>query len=156
MPNIPELLKEHVTLEVECLDRLYRNGYIGSWATSGGLVTFLREPRGRPIPSPVVLGQVTEKFRESVQAWAEQEHIPIYQFDPKERKDDGANRFRQPRGVRDGSGFIGVAPEKAQAYPGRKGNGPFPFTRDQTVYGNHYYCYLDDSDLGPLCLTVCR
>jgi len=49
----------HVTLEVECLDRLYLNGYIGPLATSGGLVTFMREQLGKPIPSPVVLGQVT-------------------------------------------------------------------------------------------------
>jgi hypothetical protein len=27
MPSIPELLKEHITLVVECLDRLYLNGY---------------------------------------------------------------------------------------------------------------------------------
>jgi len=33
---------------------------------------------GRPIPSPVVLGQVTERFRESVKAFAERERIPIY------------------------------------------------------------------------------
>jgi hypothetical protein len=43
MPSIPELLSGHVTLEVECLDRLYLNGYIGSLATSGGLVTFMGE-----------------------------------------------------------------------------------------------------------------
>src|ERR1700730_15570935 len=29
MATIPELLDGHVTLEVECLDRLYLNGYIG-------------------------------------------------------------------------------------------------------------------------------
>src|ERR1700736_1829833 len=75
MSSIPELLKDHVTLEVECLDRLYLNGYIGSLATSGGLVTFMREQLGKPIPSPVVLGQVTEKFRESVKVIAEREHI---------------------------------------------------------------------------------
>src|ERR1051325_2905830 len=62
MASIPELLDGHVTLEVECLDRLYLNGYIGSLATSGGLVTFMREQMGKPIPSPVVLGQVTEKI----------------------------------------------------------------------------------------------
>ena len=38
MASIPELLDGHVTLEVECLDRLYLNGYIGPLATSGGLV----------------------------------------------------------------------------------------------------------------------
>ena len=42
------------------MDRLYLNGYIGKLATSGGLVTFMREQLGKPIPSPVVLGQVTE------------------------------------------------------------------------------------------------
>ena len=123
MPSIPELLKDHVILEVECLDRLYLNGYIGPLATSGGLVSFMREQLGRPIPSPVVLGQVTERFRESVKAFAERERIPIYQFDHKERKDDVANRFRQRRGVRDGIVFIGVAQEKTPAYQGRKVNG---------------------------------
>jgi hypothetical protein len=49
MASIPELLKGHVTLEVECLDRLYLNGYIGPLATSGGLVTFMREQLGKPI-----------------------------------------------------------------------------------------------------------
>ena len=141
MPSIPELLKDHVTLEVECLDRLYLNGYIGSLATSGGLVTFMREQLAKPIPSPVVLGQVTEKFRESVKALAEREQIPIYQFDHQERKDDVANRFRQQRRVRDGIVFIGVAQEKAQAWNGRKVNGQFEFTRDKTVYVNHYYFY---------------
>ena len=66
MANIPELLDGHVTLEVECLDRLYLNGYIGGLATPGGLVTFMRVQLGKPIPSPVVLGQVSEKFREAV------------------------------------------------------------------------------------------
>jgi hypothetical protein len=156
MPSIPELLKEHVTLEGECLDRLYLNGYIGPLATSGGLVSFRREQLGKPIPSPVVLGQVTEEFREAVKALAEQEHIPMDQFDHQERKDDVAHRFRQQRGVRDGIVFIGVAQEKAPAWNGRKVNGQFEFTRDKTVYVNHYYCYIDDGDFGPLFLKVCR
>ena len=155
MPSIPELLKDHVTLEVECLDRLYLNGYIGSLATSGGLVTFMREQLGKPVPSPVVLGQVTEKFREAVKALAEREQIPLYQFDHQERKDDVANRFRQQRGVRDSIVFIGVAQERAQAWNGRKVNGQFEFTRDKTVYVNHYYFYIDDADFGPLFIKVC-
>jgi len=37
MATIPELLDGHVTLEVECIDRLYLNGYIGpkrDWPTT--------------------------------------------------------------------------------------------------------------------------
>ncbi|HEX4593808.1 MAG TPA: hypothetical protein VH157_06020 [Bryobacteraceae bacterium] len=155
MASIPELLKDHVTLEVECLDRLYLNGYIGSLATSGGLVTFMRDQLGKPIPSPVVLGQVTEKFREAVKALAEREQIPTYQFDHKEKKDNFANRIRQQRGIRDGIVFIGVAQEKAQAFQGKKIGGQFQFTRDKTVYVNHYYFYIDDADFGPLFIKVC-
>ena len=155
MPSIPELLSGHVTLEVECLDRLYLNGYIGPLATSGGLVRFMREQLGKPIPSPVVLGQVTEKFRESVKSMAEKEQIPVYRFDHKERKDEVANKIRRERGVRDGVVFIGVAQEKAQAFQGKKINGQFEYTRDKTVYVNHYYFYIDDADFGPLFLKVC-
>jgi hypothetical protein len=155
MPSIPELLKDHVTLEVECLDRLYLNGYIGPLATPGGLVTFMRQQLGKPIPSPVVLGQVTEKFRDAVKAMAEQQGIPIYQFNHKERKDDVANEFRRQRGIRDGVVFIGVAQEKAQAFQGKKIDGQFQYTRDKTVYVNHYYFYIDDAEFGPLFLKVC-
>jgi len=155
MASIPELLDGHVTLEVECLDRLYRNGYIGPLATSGGLITFMREQLGKPIPSPVVLGQVTEKFREAVKALTEREQVPLYQFDHQERKDDIANDFRRKREIRDGVVFVGVAQEKAQAFQGKKIDGQFWFTRDKTVYVNHYYFYIDDDDFGPLFLKVC-
>jgi hypothetical protein len=155
MANIPELLREHVTLEVECLDRLYLNGYIGKLATPGGLVMFMRDQLGKPIPSPVVLGQVTEKFRAAVKAQAEQQQIPIYQFQHKERKDDIANDFRERRGVRDQIVFIGVAQEKTQAFNGKKISGQFQFDRDKTVYVNHYYFYIDDEDFGPLFIKVC-
>jgi len=155
MATIPELLDGHVTLEVECLDRLYLNGYIGRLATGVGLVRFMREQLGKPVASPVVLGQISEKFRETVKTLAQQDSIPVYQFRHKERKDDIANEFRRQRPVRDGIVFIGVAQEKAQAFHGRKIDGQFQFDRDKTVYVNHYYFYIDDKEFGPLFLKVC-
>jgi hypothetical protein len=155
MATIPELLDGHVTLEVECLDRLYLNGYIGKLATGAGLSMFMRFQLEMPVPSPVVLGRVSEKFREAVKAQAEREDIPVYQFQHKERKDDIANNFRRQRQVRDGIVFIGVAQEKAQAFNGKKVNGQFEFNRDKAVYVNHYYFYIDDEDFGPLFIKVC-
>jgi hypothetical protein len=155
MATIPELLDGHVTLEVECLDRLYLNGYIGKLATGIGLVMFMREQLQKPVPSPVVLGQISEHFRQAVKELAQPEQIPIYEFRHKEDKDKIANRFRRQRGTRDGIVFIGVAQEKAQAFNGRKVNGQFQFERDKTVYVNHYYFYIDDAEFGPLFLKVC-
>ncbi len=155
MATIPELLDGHITLEVECLDRLYLNGYIGKLATGGGLMWFMRGQLGKPVPSPAVLGQISERFREAVKTQAERDHIPIYQFDHKEKKDDIANEIRRQRPVRDEIVFIGVAQEKAKAFNGKKVNGQFEFNRDKTVYVNHYYFYIDDQDFGPLFLKVC-
>jgi hypothetical protein len=155
MATIPELLDGHVTLEVECLDRLYLNGYIGKLATGPGLVFFMRDQLGKPVPSPVVLGQISERFREAVKGLAERDGIPVYQFQHKEKKDDLANQFRRQRPVRDAIVFIGVAQEKAQAFQGRKINGQFQFDRDKTVYVNHYYFYIDDEEFGPLFVKVC-
>jgi hypothetical protein len=159
MATVAELLAGHVTLEVECVDRLYLNGYIPKLATEAGLVGFLREHLGKPIPSPAVLGQITTRFREAVKGFAEAEGIPWVEFRHGERKDEVANRLRRERGVRGGVVFIGVAQEKTTAFQGKpnrqKGVGWFDWTRDKTVYVNHYYFYVDDEEFGPAFLKVC-
>ena len=155
MANINELLEGHVTLEVECIDRLYLNGYVSKLATGGGLCGYLREHLGKPIPSPALLGQITQRFVAELKQYAEHRGIPIVQFQHGERKDDRANRLRQRRPVRDEVVFIGVAQEKAQAFSGKKVEGRFAYDRDKTVYVNHYYFYLDDADFGPAFLKIC-
>jgi hypothetical protein len=159
MATIAEILDGHVTLEVECVDRLYLNGYIPSLATPGGLTFFMREHLGKPIPSPAVLGQITSKFRDSVKAFAAENEVPLIQFESGERKDDRANRLRRERGVRGDVVFIGVAQEKAKAFSGKltpeKGPGWFEYTRDKAVYVNHYYFYVDDEEFGPAFVKVC-
>jgi len=155
MPNINELLEGHVTLEVECIDRLYLNGYVPNLATPGGLIRFLTEHLGKPIPSPALLGQITQSWVETTKRWASQQGIPLIHFQHGERKDDVAQKLRQQRGVRDQVVFIGIAQEKAQTFSGHKEGSTFRYHRDKTVYVNHYYFYLDDEDFGPLFLKVC-
>ncbi len=59
MLTIPELLSDHVSLDVECVDRVYLNGYVPTLQTSGGLVYFLERHLGEPIAAPALLGQIT-------------------------------------------------------------------------------------------------
>jgi len=155
MANINELLEGHVTLEVESIDRLYLNGYLPSLATAGGLVHFLTEHLGKPIPSPALLGQMTQAWVVAVKALASEQGIPVVHFQHGQRKDEVANRLRQQRGVRDQVVFIGVAQEKAQTFSARKEGSGFHYDRDKTVYVNHYYFYIDDEDFGPIFLKVC-
>ena len=54
MPNVHELIRDHVTLSIRCLDRLYLHAYMPKLQTSGGLCYFLRDHLGHPIPSPAL------------------------------------------------------------------------------------------------------
>src|SRR5512139_3993712 len=63
MTNVNDLLRDHVTLTVECLDRLYLNGYIPTLQVPGQLVSFLIGHRGNPLPSPALLERVPETHR---------------------------------------------------------------------------------------------
>lgn len=155
MANIADLLEGHVTLEVECLDRMYLNGWIPQLSHGGGLCWFLREHLGKPIASPALLGQISRRFVGRLQDYAAQHNIPVVRFKSGERKDEQANQLRRQRGVRDEVVFIGVAQEKAMAYRARLQQGRFEFSRDKAVCVNHYYFYLDDADFGPVFLKVC-
>jgi hypothetical protein len=159
MPSINDLLRDHVTLEVECMDRIYLNGYVPKLQTGGQLVTFMMERLGRPIPSPALLGRITQNFAAAVKQFAGDKGIPLFRFEHGQRKDDTGNDLRAKRPVRDEVVFIGVAQEKARAFSGRKRDkkGPvgFQYERDKTVYVNHFYFYLDDEDFGPAFIKVC-
>lgn len=54
MTDINEILKDHITLDIECIDRIYLNGYIPTLQMGGQLVKFLHHC-GYPIPSPAIL-----------------------------------------------------------------------------------------------------
>jgi hypothetical protein len=159
MPNIDEILRDHVTLELECMDRIYLNGYVPKLQTGGQLVRFMIERLGKPIPSPSLLEKITHGFVAAVKQFATDNEVPVIKFEHKQRKDDIANELRATRGVRDQVVFIGVAQEKAQAFSGRKrdqkGFVGFDYQRDKSVYVNHYYFYIDDEDFGPVFIKVC-
>lgn len=158
MPNVAELIREHVTLEVECVDRLYLNGYIPTLQDPGQLVYFLTKHRGHPIPSPKLLGDITKSFHDKVKRFAREVGIPMIELTKGERKEDIAKRyharFRKPYGVL----FVGVAQEKAWAFKARtvkQGKQVhFHYSR-QSVCVTHYYFYLLDPEWGPAFIKVC-
>ena len=157
MTKANEILKEHVTLDIECIDRLYLNGYIPQMQTSGGLVYYLRQ-KGFPIPSPVILGDMTTNYRKQVKEFAEKEGIPLIEFEKGQRKDDVVAEYRQAHTGKEGVVVIGVAQEKASAFKATKRTAGklvgFDYSR-QSVYVNHYYFYLQDEEFGPAFIKVC-
>ena len=158
MPNVQEIIRDHVSLSITCVDRLYINGYLPGLQTSGQLCYFLKEHLGNPIPSPALLGPMHNAFVAAVDDFAARHDIPVVQFQRGQRKDDIAAGYRAKVHEREGVVFIGVAQEKMRSFKAKKCRGPlggvrFDFSR-QPTFVNHYYFYLQDRDWGPAFLKV--
>ena len=159
MPNVHELIRDHVTLSIRCLDRLYLHAYLPKLQTSGGLCYFLRDHLGHPIPSPALFAPDARPIRRRDQdlrdhAGRAADHV---RTGPAQRR---RGRRRIARGGRwtDGVVVIGVAQEKMRAFKAHKRSGPqggvtFDFSR-QSVAVNHYYFYVQDPEWGPAFLKL--
>jgi len=152
-PNIETIIRDRVTLTVDCIDRLYLNGYVPRLQTSGQIVGFLRDHLGNPIPSPALLRPVHDRFVRDVGTFADAGQIPVVHFERGQRKDDIAAEHRTRFTKAEGVVFIGVAQERASAFKARKLTGNergvlFEFSR-QSVAVNHYYFYIQDREWGP-------
>ena len=55
--TVNDVLDGHVALDMECLDRIYLNGYVPNLQVGGQVVPFLTAHLGYPIPSPAILEQ---------------------------------------------------------------------------------------------------
>jgi hypothetical protein len=158
VPNVAEIIKEHVTLEVRCIDRLYLNAYVPRLQSGGGVVDFLVRGCGQKIASPALLGQITDAFTTRLRAWAAQHTIPWIEFGKGERKDTVVQRYRDRFRKSSGVVLIGVAQERTSAWratkPPRGRFVTFVYSR-KSVCPNHYYIYVLDPEWGPAFIKIC-
>ena len=84
--TVNDVLDGHVALDLECLDRIYLNGWVPNLQESGQVVEFLTRHLGFPIPSPAILEKIGERFRKAVTEFAAANDIPWVRFAKGERK----------------------------------------------------------------------
>jgi hypothetical protein len=158
--SVGTILRDHVALELECLDRLYLNVYVPQLQYAGGVVRFLHEQRGAAVASTALVKPMTEGFVAAIKAFATQQGIPLVQFRKGQRKDDVAKehlaRFTGTEGVL----FIGVAQEKArlprtESRRHAESGVRYPWVVETTGYVNYYYIYAVDAEVGPFFLKLC-
>ncbi len=157
-PNIDSIIRDHVTLTVRCLDRIYLQGYMPKLQTSGGLCYFLRDHLGHPIPSPALFRPMHDRFVNAVKAYATEHAVPLIEFKPGQDKDAIVAGYRAKFTAPEGVVIVGVAQEKMRSFKAHKRCGPgkavtFDFTR-QPVSVNHYYFYLHDPAWGPAFIKI--
>jgi len=159
--TVNDLLDGHVALDVECLDRIYLNGYVPNLQVPGQVVSLLTGHLGYPIPSPAIMEKIGTAFRRSVRSFAEADQIPVVRFAKGQRKGDVMARYLAAQAAtgRFGVAAIGVAQEYQNVFAAtrrqRSGGAPwFSFTKaDRRV--TCFYFYLWDVDFGPAFIKIC-
>src|SRR6266516_2658752 len=159
--TVNDVLDGHVALDIECLHRIYLNGYVPILQSSGQVVAFLCQHLGYPFPSPALFDKVGQRFRAAVASFAQANNIPWVKFGEDDRKLEVMRPHldRQAGTVRSGVAAIGVAQEFQRVWtayerPTRTGARQFSFTKaDRRV--SCYYFYLWDDDFGPAFIKVC-
>src|SRR5213592_4618779 len=110
--SVADVLRNHVTLEVEGIDRMYLNVYQPNLQSPKQAACFFRYHRGQPVASSSLMGVMTRAFLEQVDAFVERDNIPVVQFRKGQRKDDVAAEYRFRCSGREGVLFLGKAQEK--------------------------------------------
>ncbi len=158
--TVGEVLKQHTTLEVECIDRMYLNVYVPQLQYDGGVAAFFRTHRGHPFASSVLMAPISTAFVAAIEAFVAAQRVPLLTFAKGQRKDDvmaaHLARFTGDEGVL----FVGKAQEKAVVFRTEKRRNlqtgqPYPWLVRTTAMVNHYYVYAVDRDFGPFFLKFC-
>jgi hypothetical protein len=160
--TVPELLDGHTALDIECLDRIYLNGYVPMLQVGGQVITFLHGHLGMKIASPAVLEQIGARFRQAVARFAESNDIPMVKFKKGARKIEVMRPLlaRAARSGRPGVVAIGWAQEFCHVWDARKrvtdpSRPPHPWLCQEQAMVNHWYFYGFDAGFGPFYVKFC-
>ncbi len=126
--TVNEMLDGHAGLDLECLDRIYLNGYVPNLQVGGQVVSFMTAHLGLPIPSPAVLEKIGTRFRRDVDAFARAHDIPVVRFGKGDRKADVMGPYLRAQAAKGTSGVVGIG--VAQEY-----QNVFATSRKETATG---------------------
>lgn len=155
-----DVLKNHTTLEVESLDRVYLKVIQMRLQDCSGIAWYFRKHRGEAFATAKVMADMTRPFVSSIEKFALTNAIPLIPFGKGQRKDDLAQQALTDFPDREGVLFIGKAQEKAcvcrtitkkNEQTGRD----YPWLMKSTAFVNYYYFYCVDEDFGPFFIKFC-
>jgi hypothetical protein len=165
--NINEVLDGHVTLEVNCVDRMLLNAYVPNLQVGGQVVRFLTEHLGNPVPSPALFAQIGNRFVREVKLFAAAHDVPVLRLAKPDRSrwdDRKVDHVRPYVEAAEAAGRFGVVAivsvqEFQWVFGGRNrseipGLASFDFTKTSRRVGAFYF-YVLDRDFGLGFIKVC-
>src|SRR3954471_13899561 len=75
--SVAEVIGQHVTLQVEGIDRMYLNVYVPKLQRELGVVSFLRYHRGHLFASSALLAPISDAFVRSIESFVQTHNVPL-------------------------------------------------------------------------------
>ena len=76
-----DVLRDHVVLEYEAIDRMYLNVYVPTLQTVGGMLGYLRVHRGQRFASTTAVAPMTEAFVHNIEQFVASEGVDLITFE---------------------------------------------------------------------------
>jgi hypothetical protein len=152
--SVGDVLAEHVTLEIECVDRAYLNLYVPKLAYPLGVVGFFKHHRKMPFASGALMDPITKTFVAGIHRYVKDHGLDLVHFVKGERKDDVALRYLAGHDGSEAILWVGRAQEKCSVFRTEKRVNPntgvaYPFIVKTSAVVNQFYFYGFDDDFGP-------
>jgi hypothetical protein len=152
--SVADVLTNHVTLEVECIDRMYLNLYQPKLVYPAGVVGFFKAHRGMPFVSSALMDPISKNFVLGIHRFVKDRGLDLVHFTKGQRKDDVANGYLATHDDSEGILFVGRAQEKSNVFRTEKRVNPetgkrYPWIVTASAIVNHFYFYGHDDDFGP-------
>src|ERR1700675_5151470 len=119
--SVCDVLRTHVVLESECIDRMYLNVYVPQLQRVGGVVWYLRGHLGQRFASTATVAPKTVAFVASIEKVVAEQGVDLVSFGKHQRKDDVTRQYLQQFDAAEGLLYVGRAQEKAHVVRTERG-----------------------------------
>src|SRR5712671_4148381 len=161
MEEFIQLFGNLLAFVYHCFDRMVIHGYLSGLSRPEQVVYFVRQVLGLPVVNKEVLSQRTGDYRDWVEAYARNHHIPMEWAEKGVRKEDYVsprlNRLVRKKAY--GVYFIFKSMEQGRTFRISLPKYPTPdpnyrILAHQRSRFTHYYFYIRDEVLGPIVLRM--
>ena len=151
--TVADVLTDHVTFEVECIDRMYLNVWQPRLAYGGGVAGFFTGHRGNVYASTALMDPMSKAFVADIHHFIAARGLELVHFAKGQRKDDVTARmlaaFTGPEGVL----YAGRAQEKSNVWRTQRRHhadgSSYAWLVRASAFINFFYFYCVDADFGP-------
>jgi hypothetical protein len=154
--TVADVLSEHVTFEVECIDRMYLNVWQPRLAYGGGVAGFFTGHRGHAYASTALMDPMSKAFVADIHHFIDSHGLELVHFAKGQRKDEVTQRLLAGFTATEGVLYAGRAQEKSNVWRTQRRYRPdgssYAWLVRASAFINFFYFYCVDADFGPFFL----